>query len=613
MCGIAGWINSKRNISSQIKVVEDMVRSLYNRGPDNLGIYRSKNVLFGHRRLIVVDPEGGIQPMTIKIEDREYVIVYNGELYNTDEIRNRLIDKGHRFKSYSDTEVLLTSYIEWGEDCLKYINGIFAFCIWDEKNRKAFLARDPLGVKPLFYTHKGNSFVFASEIKALLKHPEISPIVDEVGLLEIFGLGPARSLGSGVFKDIKEIPPAHSIIYDPKGIKIRKYWELEAKPHLENMETTIERVRELVVDSIERQSISDVPVCTFLSGGLDSSAISAIVAEKFKRQEKGQLNTFSINYEENEKYFKPNEFQPDSDEYWVKKVESYIGSNHQSIILNNTDLAKALKNAVLARDLPGMGDIDSSLYLFCKEVKKKATVALSGECADEVFGGYPWYTRKEDLKINAFPWSKSIKERKKILAEDLKKLPLEEFVKSKYEETIKEVPKLKGESKEDERMRELFYLNIKWFMVTLLNRKDRMSMANSLEVRVPFADYRIVEYAYNIPAYMKLCDNREKGLLRRALRGILPDDIIYRKKNPFPKTHNPQYTIEVQKIMKNILKNKNDSILQLVDKKEIKRIIDTEGKDFKKPWFGQLMTGPQVIAYLIQLDYWLKEYKVILK
>lgn len=380
MCGIAGWINNKEDITNGIEIIEDMANTLNNRGPDSSGLYKAKNALLGHRRLSIVDPEGGLQPMTRRIENREYTIVYNGELYNTEDIRSELKDKGYKFESYSDTEVLLISYIEWEEECLDKINGIFAFCIWDEKNKKAFLARDHLGVKPLFYAQKGDSLIFASEIKAMLKHPDVKPIVDQVGLLEIFGLGPARSLGSGVFKDIKEIPPAHKLIFDNKGIQMRQYWELEARPHLESLDTTEEHVKELVVDAIERQLVSDVPVCTFLSGGLDSSAISAVTANSFKRQGKETLNTFSINYEENEKYFTAGEFQPDSDEYWVNRVAGYIGSNHHSIILNNTELAEALENAILASDLPGMADIDSSLYLFCREVRKKATVALSGEC-----------------------------------------------------------------------------------------------------------------------------------------------------------------------------------------------------------------------------------------
>ncbi|MTI49070.1 asparagine synthase (glutamine-hydrolyzing) [Sporosalibacterium faouarense] len=610
MCGIAGWINYHENIVDRKMIIEEMTKTLSNRGPDDYGYYLNKNALLGHRRLTVVDPEGGKQPMAKKVHDKRYVIVYNGELYNTEDVRHELIEKGYSFESYSDTEVLLTSYIEWKEKCLDHINGIYAFGIWDEENKTLFLSRDRLGVKPLFYSIKNDSIIFGSEIKTLLAHPYIDTTVNENGLLELFGLGPARSLGNGVFKDIEEIPPAHYLVYSPNGIKMKEYWKLEAKPHDQSLRSTIEETRSLVIDAIERQLVSDVPVCTFLSGGLDSSAISAIASESFKKDGRGVLNTYSIDYKDNDKFFKANEFQPNSDSFWVGKMSKYIGSKHHGIELDNRDLALALYDSVLARDLPGMADIDSSLYLFCKEIRKEAVVGLSGECADEIFGGYPWYTREEDIKANTFPWSKSINERKNILSNRLKTLPLSDYVGDKYEETINRVPKLKNESPREKRMRELFYLNIKWFMITLLNRKDRMSMANSLEVRVPFADHRIVEYGFNIPMNMKFCDSREKGLLRRALKGILPDEIIERKKSPYPKTHNPEYTRIVQKWMTKILEDKNAPVHQLIDTETVKQIVRTGGESYKKPWFGQLMTGPQLIAYLIQLNIWLEEYNV---
>ncbi|HSQ89411.1 asparagine synthase (glutamine-hydrolyzing) [Romboutsia sp.] len=610
MCGITGWINNTENISSKTKIIENMTETLSNRGPDSFGTYVSVNALLGHRRLTIVDPEGGLQPMTRIIGDNKYTIVYNGELYNTEDVRLKLKAKGYTFKAYSDTEVLLVSYIEWGQDCLKHINGIFAFGIWDENNKSLFLARDPLGVKPLFYSVKGDNLLFASEIKALLKHPIIERIVDKEGLLDIFGLGPARSLGSGIFRDIKEIPPAYCMFYKDGRFNLREYWTLSARHHKEDIDTTTDHVRSLLVDAIERQLVSDVPVCTFLSGGLDSSAISTIAANSFKCDGKEVLNTFSIDYKDNDKYFKSNEYQPNSDAIWAEKMADFIGSNHHNIILNNEDLVSSLKDSVLAMDLPGMADVDSSLYLFCKEVRKKSTVALSGECADEIFGGYPWYTRPQDINSNTFPWSKSVDHRKNILSKEFKNLPLEEYVNEKYIDTIKKVPKLPGESHEESRMRELFYLNIKWFMITLLNRKDRMSMANGLEVRVPFADYRLVEYAFNIPNEMKFCDGREKGILRRALRGILPDDIIYRKKSPYPKTHHTQYTKAVQQWMREILNDKNSPILNLIDINVVNEIVESGGTSFTKPWFGQLMTGPQLIAYLIQLDTWMREYNV---
>lgn len=610
MCGIAGWVNLERQLTEEKGIMENMISTLKKRGPDSGGIYSAKNALLGHRRLVVVDPSGGAQPMTRTVGKNDYTIVYNGELYNTEDVRAELKELGFQFKSYSDTEVLLVSYIAWGTDCVKHINGIYAFGVWEEEKKRLFLARDPLGVKPLFYTQRGKSLIFASEIKTLLAHPEVEPVIDKNGLLEIFALGPGRSLGSGVFKDIQEIPPAYCMTFDTYGPKLWEYWKLESKPHEESMEQTVEHTRSLLVDAIERQLGADVPVCTFLSGGLDSSAISAVAANYYKKNNLGSLNTYSIDYVDNDKYFKANEFQPNSDAAFVEVMSKFIGSSHHNVLIKNSELATALKEAALANDLPGMADIDSSLYLFCKEVRKDNVVALSGECADEIFGGYPWFRREEDINAKTFPWSRYVNERKSILSPDLKNLQLEEYTKSKYEESLSKVPRLSGESEREHRMREMFYLNIKWFMITLLNRKDRMSMSNSLEVRVPFADYRIVEYAFNIPWSMKYCDNIEKGLLRRALKGILPEEVLYRKKSPYPKTHNPEYLKAVQKWMSQILADKNSPILNLIDSGSVKEIIDTGGKAFVKPWYGQLMTGPQLLAYLIQVNLWLENYKV---
>lgn len=610
MCGIAGWVNTNISFSDEINIMEKMTETLKERGPDDCGYFKSENVLFGHRRLTIVDPEGGKQPMERNVGGRHYVMVYNGELYNTDEVRDELKSKGHRFSSYSDTEVLLVSFIEWGADCVHHINGIYAFGVWDENEKTLFLARDPLGVKPLFYSIKNNNLIFGSQIKTLLANPLVEPVIDEEGIMEIFGLGPARTLGNGVFKDIKEIAPAHYLIYKDNIIKIHEYWKLEAKPHEENLRSTIETTRNLLIDAVERQLVSDVHLCTFLSGGLDSSAISAIASNYYKNRGRETLDTFSIDYKDNDKYFQTSIFQPTSDQVWAERMSEFIGSNHHTVLLDNIKLVEALKHAVMANDLPGMADIDSSLLLFCKEIRKNSTVALSGECADEIFGGYPWFTRPEDINADTFPWSKSSKERNEIINKEFFKLPLEEYVSQRYSDTIKKVPKLAGESKEEARMRELFYLNIKWFMMTLLNRKDRMSMYNSLEVRVPFADYRIVEYSYNIPNKFKFYNGREKGVLREALRGILPDEIIERKKSPYPKTHHKDYTEAVQKWMKEILSDKNSPIHQLIDYKKVNEIVDTGGKSFEKPWYGQLMAGPQLIAYFIQINTWMDEYKV---
>ena len=609
MCGIVGWSNLKNNIRDYSDIMDEMIDTLKLRGPDSAGLKTYNHALMGHRRLIIVDPTGGMQPMTKIINNKEYTICYNGELYNTEEVRADLISKGYKFDSYSDTEVLLTSYIEYGQKCADYLNGIFAFGIWDEYNQELFLCRDQLGIKPLFYSYIDGNLIFASEIKALLKHPYIDSIVDRDGLIELISLGPARTLNGAIFKDIKEIPPAHYLLFNKRGINLNEYWKLETMEHEDDIDTTKKKVREMLVEIIENQLVSDVPVCTFLSGGLDSSVISSVAFDKFKKDGLGVLNTFSIDYKDNEKYFKKNLYEPNSDPEYVKRMVEFLGSNHHNIVLNNIDLAHALDDATKAADLPGMADVDSSLYLFAKEVRKYATVALSGECADEVFGGYPWFTREYD-SIEIFPWANSIEYRKNILKPSLKDLPIEEYVKQTCRDSINKIDKLPKESHDDRIIRELTYLNIKYQMLTLINRKDRMTMSNSLEGRVPYADKRLVQYAFNFPKDIKLLHGREKGLLREAVRGIVPDEIIDRKKSPYPKTHNPEYTREVSNMLKKILEDKLSPIHQIIDYDFVSNIVDTGGESFKEPWYGQLMTGPQVIAYLIQLNNWMKFYNV---
>lgn len=609
MCGIAGWVNFSESLKSNSKIIKKMTDILERRGPDSEGIYESENVLLGHRRLIVVDPEGGEQPMIKIINGNKYVLVYNGELYNTEELRKSLLEEGYFFDSYSDTEVLLMSYIAWGVNCIKKFNGIFAFAIYDEEKEQVFLVRDQMGVKPLFYSINNKNIIFASEIKAILANPMVKAQIDREGITELFALGPAVVPGKAIYKNILEIAPANCLLISKENIKVWEYWKVTLQENKETVEEAAEHVRLLLFDAIKRQLVGDVPICTFLSGGLDSSAISAIAAEEFRNRGK-ILNTYSIDYKDNEKYFKSSLFQPTSDKYWAFRMAEFIKSNHKNVVLNHKDLVLALKESTLARDLPGMADVDSSLLLFCKEIRKNFVVSLSGECADEIFGGYPWYTNEEMLNAKTFPWSRAVGMRKSILNEKIKKFNIEECAEYEYLKTLKEVPHFENEDKKNYRMKEMFYLNLKWFMVNLLNRKDRCSMYNSLEVRVPFADIRIVEYAFNLPAEIKLLHGREKGILRKALEGVLSEDVVYRKKSPYPKTHNPIYTEMVCKEMNKILSDNNSPILEIIDKKVVKEIVDTEGKSYTTPWFGQLMTGPQLIAYLIQLNIWMKEYNV---
>lgn len=612
MCGITGWVDFQRNISNEKDTLVKMTETLAKRGPDDTNIWIDTHVGFGHKRLIVVDAEGGKQPMVRKKNGNRYIICYNGELYNTEDIRKELLIKGYSFQGHSDTEVLLSAYMEWEEKCVDFLNGIFAFAIWDENKRQLFIGRDRLGVKPLFFSEHHKGLIFASEIKALLANREMKAEIDREGLSEIFALGPSRSPGNGIFKGILELRPAHALTLSASnGLKIWRYWNVKSEKHEDTIDETVEKVRSLFKDAVERQLVSDVPLCTFLSGGVDSSAITAVAALEYKKTGKGPLHTFSIDYEGNEQFFKANEFQPNSDAVFIRQMTQEFNTIHHNYVITQEELAQFLKESVQVRDLPGMADIDSSLLWFCREIKKEFVVGLSGECADEIFGGYPWFHRPDDLQREGFPWMRSIDERQSLLQEKWQqKLSLREYMMEKFNATVAETPKLDGENSLEAGRREVFYLNMIWFMTTLLDRKDRMSMGASLEVRVPFADHRLVEYVWNIPWEMKMYGNREKGLLRKALEGILPHDVLYRKKSPYPKTHNPKYTKEVQNLLTDIMKNRGTVLYEFFNEEKLKAIIASEGAAFKEPWFGQLMTGPQLLAYLVQLHYWFEQYNI---
>jgi asparagine synthase (glutamine-hydrolysing) len=611
MCGITGWIHYKRNLSNQEKLVGKMAETLTKRGPDETNTWVNHHVAFGHKRLIVVDPEGGRQPMSITHQGYNYTICYNGELYNTEDLRAVLKGKGYSFKGHSDTEVLLTSYIEWREECVQHLNGIFAFAVWDSEKEHVYIGRDRMGVKPLFYFEKDGGIVFGSEIKALLAHPDVKPQVTHQGLAEVLGLGPSRTPGEGVFKDVKELRPAHAMIFSKDGLKIWRYWNVKSEQHKHSFVETVANVRFLLTDAIKRQLVSDVPLCSFLSGGVDSSAITAIAANTYRDEGKGNLHTYSIDYEENDQYFTKSDFQPNSDTPWIEKMSKEFNTIHHRSVISQEVLKDYLIEAVHVRDLPGMADVDSSLLWFCKEIKNDFTVGLSGECADEIFGGYPWFHREDDFNRRGFPWMRSVAERQGLLKDDWnKKLNLQEYVLYQYDKTVAETPLLDGENDIETKRRQLFYLNLIWFMTTLLDRKDRMSMGASLEVRVPFADHRLVEYVWNIPWEMKMHGNREKGILRKALEGILPNEVLYRKKSPYPKTHHPVYTKLVSDWLNEILADRSSVLYELFNEQKLKEIVKTGGAAFQVPWYGQLMTGPQLLAHLGQIHVWFEDYGI---
>ncbi len=612
MCGISGFYRPKEDLTGRQSIyqpiLEAMNLALKRRGPDDSGTFLAGHFGLAQVRLEIVDLVTGHQPMLKTRDGHTWGIVYNGELYNTKELRQELAALGHTFATTSDTEVILTAYLAYGPDFISRLNGIFAFAIMDPVRDCLLLARDRAGVKPLFFARQEDTLLFSSEIKGLLCWPELKPRLDRDGLNEIFSLGPAKTRGSGVLKDIHEVLPGHFLLCTGGDIRQECYWKLESRPHEDSYARTIEKTTFLIEDSIRRQMVSDVPICTFLSGGIDSSLVSSICARELKKKNK-QLSTFSFDFVGNRENFKASSFQPSQDRPFVEKMVRFLDSDHHFLECSTQAQADLLADSVLAHDLPAMADVDSSMLYFCSQVRPFCKVALTGECADEIFGGYPWFHREECFHASTFPWTMDLKARQVLLDDDfLAELKMEEYVQRAYDTSLAQVPALPGEDPTEARRREISYLNLCWFMQTLLDRMDRTSMYSGLEARVPFADHRIIDYLWNVPWEMKAKDGVVKNLLRQAGRDYLPEEICFRRKSPYPKTYDRGYEALLAGRVREILADPSAPVLRFLDRKKVERFL-TSPSDYGKPWYGQLMAAPQMMAYVIQIDLWLREYQ----
>ncbi|MEO7019965.1 MAG: asparagine synthase (glutamine-hydrolyzing) [Ktedonobacteraceae bacterium] len=610
MCGITGWIDWQADLSNQSAILENMSGCLSRRGPDEQGHWLSPRAALAHRRLIVLDPQGGKQPMLYEAGSHTYVITYNGEIYNFRELRSELETHGHTFRTHSDTEVLLHAYIEWGEDCVHRLNGIFAFGLWDEQKQQLLLARDHLGVKPLFYAQRGSSILFASEIKALLAHPLVKPEVGADGLAEVFSFG-RLTPGFGVFNNMHEVRAGHMLVFNRERARTIQYWSLHSAPHTDDLDTTVEHIRALLEDTVRRQLVADVPVAAMLSGGLDSSGLTALAAREFQRAGK-QLHTYSIDFVDSAQHFQGTALRPNLDAPWVQRVSEHVGTQHHTLMIDTPELVENMLVPLHAHDLPSMGQMETSLYLLFKTMKQDATVAISGESADEVFGGYPWFHDQATLNVPTFPWmammgAGSGNQFSWLSAEMREKIRPSEYIERRYQEALAEVPRLAGEDAHSARIREILYMNQTRFLSLLLNRKDRMSMATGFEVRVPFCDHRLVEYVWNIPWEMKNVDNIEKGVLRRAFAGVLPDDARMRRKSAYPASHNPTYVQAIQDWALRIINDPNAPVRSVVDIPVVQAMAS-----------GTLPALPGVpsdfavmfLERIIQVNAWFQDYKI---
>jgi len=607
--GIAGWVDWQRDLTDRADVVRAMTAGLAARGPDAEGVWVSPRAALGHRRLAVIDPAGGAQPMTARPcgapDDRALVVLsYCGEVYNFAALREQLRAAGHRFDTRSDTEVVLRSYLEWGADCVSRLDGMFAFAVWDELGQELLLARDRLGVKPLYYAETGSGVLFGSEPKAVLANPLFEPEIDGQGLAELLLTPTLQTPGLAVFRGLRELRPGRVVRVTRAGVRESTYWSLQSRPHTDDLDTTVRTVRELLADAVARQQVADVPVCSLLSGGLDSAAVTALAVGAPRRGD-GKLPTFSLDFRGSERDFRPDELRPSIDGPFAHAAAAYLGTRHVEVLLDTPDLLAQQLITLSARDLPGMGDLDVALYLLCRELAWQSTVALSGEAADEVFGGYPWFHDHAALDTPMFPWVHGRTGRYEVLAPDLlADLRLREYLHDRYADAVAEVPRLAGEQGRDRRLREVGYLNLTRFLPALLDRTDRMSMAAGLEIRLPFCDQRLVDYLWNVPWAMKNVGRQEKGLLRLAVADLLPPEITYRRKSGFPVSSSPAYDAAVRSHLRQVLADPGSPLRPLLDPAGLEQVLAGPVGTWAGPgsaaWLG----------YLVELDAWMRRYQV---
>ena len=588
MSGIAGIFDDTHQITNQVSIFERMIESMKHRGRYN-SIY-----IDHHVSLMQVSNEISNKVMNYQ----HYYIVFDGKCFNVDEIKEHLIQKGiNNFNN--DLEIILILYSLYKEKCLDYMHGHFSFVIYDKNEQSLFLVRDRLGVKPLFYTFVDKILVFASEIKTLLTYPLIQTIIDESNIHQMAYLGPGRIEGETYFNNIFELKPGEAAIYKKNHFIRQSYYELKSKLHIDNYEDTLLNIRNIVTESIESQLKDLDDFGCFLSGGLDSSVIVAVASNYLKNQNK-RLKTYSLEFKDNDTNFKPSFYQPSLDASYIQLMINKYDLDHKVITLTNDDLLESLYTAVDARDLPGMGDIDSSLLCFCKKVKEEVDVVFSGECSDEIFGGYPWFKEKYDT----FPWNKNI-ELKNLLLNDEYQSEYKKYIDYLYDEVLLNTHINEFDFENDIQYKQMLQMNIHYFMQTLIDRNDRMSSAVGLDVRVPFCDINIFNYVYSIPKCFKTVNPLEKGILRDAFKDILPIEIIERKKCPFPKTYDPAYLECLRNELYQL--NNNSPLWKIYNRELVLKYLNVENNE---PWYGQLMTIPQTIAYFLQMNYWLKKYKI---
>lgn len=561
MCGIAGFINGPGSAEQRRQWLESMTEALRRRGPDGIGLWIKDQAALGHRRLSIIDLVTGSQPMSS--HDETVTVVYNGEIYNFQEIRDDLAREGVSFLTRSDTEVLLNSYMKWGEACLDRFEGMFAFAIWDGRSKSLFAARDRMGKKPFCFSFQNNVFVFASELSALKNLPFVNLEIDRDALAKYLAYEYVPTPQT-IFRNVHKLQPGHFLVFREGQVKITKYWDLplprKTSPATER--EVCEHTITLMKDAVKKRLISDVPLGVFLSGGIDSSAVVALMSEEVDPQ---TIKTFSIGFTES---------SYDESKY-ARLVANHFGTDHHERILSAVDAGKLLPSIVSLLDEPMSDPSIVPTYLLSEVTRRDVTVALGGDGGDELFAGYEYYSA---FILSNYYLKLPQAVRKNLIERISQKLPIstgyvsprhvaEKFFSGVYApewlrtqkwlgaiseniqreiwmdppaiinnpvELYSTTKRLYEDFKSDDPLNRVFYLLTKQYLLDyILVKVDRCSMMNSLEARAPFLDRKVVEYVFSLPPEMKIRRFKRKYLLKKALRKRLPEEILNRKKRGF--------------------------------------------------------------------------------
>ncbi|MEU9980971.1 asparagine synthase (glutamine-hydrolyzing) [Streptomyces sp. NPDC050856] len=605
MCGIAGWVDWEADLTARGATLASMVGTMACPGTDV-----PRHLLSPRAALGECGPAGrrsggdGAVTEAGPGSPEPAVVVFDGEIHNGGELRSELERRGCVFRGASDTELVLRAYLTWGEGAFDRFAGMYAFAVWDTRSQALLLVRDRLGITPLYWTRRDGRVLFGSRPRAVLAHPLFPAEVDAEGLAALFTVA-IKPPGAGVYRDLAEVRPGHVVRVDRAGARQRRYWRLRAEPHPDDLPATVAEVRRLLGAAIGEQLVSDVPLVALLSGGIDSSAIVALAARRAAARGGGRLATYSLDFAGGEEDFRPDALHASRDAPFVRAVTDHVGTDHTEVVVAAPSLVDELGSALRARDMPGVGDLDVSLLLLFREVREHAAVALSGEGADDLFGGYPWFRAEAERATTNFPWSRGVTDRNAQLSPELRAvLDLDAYVADTYADALAEVPRLEGESGADRRLREVFHLQLTRFLPFLLDRQDRMSRANGLAVRLPFCDHRLVEYLWNVPWEFKRAGGRDKGLLRSAVADLLPPEVVERPKSGFPVGQSPAYLEGVRRAVREIVDDPSSPVLGLVDARAVRSMVDSDA------WFSGTFTPPPWLPRVIQLDQWLREYRV---